>query len=109
MLTGAGEKAFCAGADIGHMRTASALEARSFAQRGQLVADRIEALSKPVVAAVNGYALGGGCEIALACDVRVAVESARFGQPEVTPRASSPAGAGPSAWRVPPRWASRRS
>ncbi len=84
VLTGAGEKAFCAGADIGHMRTAGALEARSFAQRGQLVADRIEALPKPVVAAVNGYALGGGCEIALACDVRVAAEGARFGQPEVS-------------------------
>jgi enoyl-CoA hydratase len=84
VLTGAGERAFCAGADIGHMRTADALEARRFAGRGQEVADRIEALPKPVVAAVNGYALGGGCELALACDVRVAAEGARFGQPEVS-------------------------
>ena len=84
VLTGAGEKAFCAGADIGHMRTAGALEARAFAERGQAVAGLIEGLATPVVAAVNGFALGGGCEIALACDVRIAADSARFGQPEVT-------------------------
>ena len=84
VLTGAGEKAFCAGADIGHMRTAGALEARAFAERGQGVAELIEGLATPVVAAVNGFALGGGCEIALACDVRIAADSARFGQPEVT-------------------------
>ncbi len=84
VLTGAGEKAFCAGADIGHMRTAGALEARAFAERGHRVADLIEGLATPVVAAVNGFALGGGCEIALACDVRAAADTARFGQPEVT-------------------------
>lgn len=84
VLTGAGEKAFCAGADIGHMRTAGALEARAFAERGHRVADLIEGLGTPVVAAVNGFALGGGCEIALACDIRVAADTARFGQPEVT-------------------------
>jgi enoyl-CoA hydratase len=84
VLTGAGEKAFCAGADIAHMRDADALDARAFAQRGHRLADRIEGLPTPVVAAVNGYALGGGCEIALACDVRVAAQTARFGQPEVT-------------------------
>jgi len=84
VLTGAGEKAFCAGADIGHMRTAGALEARAFAERGHRVGDLIEGLGTPVVAAVNGFALGGGCEIALACDVRVAADTARFGQPEVT-------------------------
>jgi enoyl-CoA hydratase len=84
VLTGAGEKAFCAGADIGHMRTATALEARAFAERGHRVADLIEGLGTPVVAAVNGFALGGGCEIALACDIRVAADTARFGQPEVT-------------------------
>jgi enoyl-CoA hydratase len=83
VLTGAGEKAFCAGADVAHMRTADALEARAFAERGHEVARRIEGLPAPVVAAVNGYALGGGCEIALACDVRIAAEGARFGQPEV--------------------------
>ena len=84
VLTGAGEKAFCAGADIAHVRTADPLTARAFAGRGQRVAARIEHLATPVVAAVNGYALGGGCEIALACDVRIAAEKARFGQPEVT-------------------------
>lgn len=84
VLTGAGETAFCAGADIGHMRTAGALEARAFAERGHRVADLIEGLATPVVAAVNGFALGGGCEIALACDVRIAADTARFGQPEVT-------------------------
>jgi enoyl-CoA hydratase len=84
VLTGSGEKAFCAGADIGHMRTASALEARAFAERGQRIANLIETMATPVVAAVNGFALGGGCEMALACDIRIAAESARFGQPEVT-------------------------
>lgn len=83
VVTGAGPKAFCAGADIGHMREAGALEARLFAERGHAVAARIETLGTPSVAAVNGYALGGGCEIALACDVRVASERARFAQPEV--------------------------
>jgi enoyl-CoA hydratase len=84
VLTGAGEKAFCAGADVAHMRDAGALEARAWAQRGHQVADLIEGLATPVIAAVNGYALGGGCELALACDVRVAADTARFGQPEVT-------------------------
>lgn len=84
IITGAGEKAFCAGADIAHMREAGAIEARAFARRGHQVYARIEALAAPVIAAVNGFALGGGCELALACDIRMAAESARFGQPEVT-------------------------
>lgn len=84
VLTGAGEKAFCAGADVGHMRTASALEARAFSERGHRVANLLEDMGTPVVAAINGFALGGGCEIALACDIRVAADTARFGQPEVT-------------------------
>ncbi|MGD9695330.1 MAG: enoyl-CoA hydratase-related protein [Thermoleophilia bacterium] len=84
VITGAGEKAFCAGADIGHMREASALEARAYAQRGQGVLRRIETLDATVIAAVNGFALGGGCELSLACDIRIAAEGARFGQPEVT-------------------------
>lgn len=84
VLTGAGEKAFCAGADIGHMRRATPHEARDFGRRGQGIANLIESIGTPVVAAVNGFALGGGCEIALACDVRLAADSARLGQPEVT-------------------------
>lgn len=84
VLTGSGEKAFCAGADIAHMREAGAEEARAFSYRGHEVAHLIETMGTPVVAAVNGFALGGGCEMALACDVRVAAENARFGQPEVT-------------------------
>jgi enoyl-CoA hydratase len=83
IITGAGDKAFCAGADIGTMENASPLEARAFAQRGHAVLNRIEALAKPVIAAVNGYALGGGCELTLACDIRLASDRARFGQPEV--------------------------
>jgi len=83
IVTGAGERAFTAGADIGHMREATPLQAREYAKRGHAVLGRIEAFSKPVIAAVNGYALGGGCELALACDIRLASETARFGLPEV--------------------------
>jgi enoyl-CoA hydratase len=83
VLTGAGEKAFTAGADIAHMKTASALEARDYARRGHAITGRLESFPKPVIAAVNGYALGGGCELALACDLRLAGERARFGLPEV--------------------------
>jgi enoyl-CoA hydratase len=84
IITGAGEKAFTAGADINHMRQATALEARRWAKQGHAVVNRIEAFPRPVIAAVNGYALGGGCELALACDIRLASERARFGLPEVT-------------------------
>ena len=83
VITGAGEKAFAAGADIGHMREATVDEARAYAERGHEVFARIEAFPKPVIAAVNGFALGGGCELVLACDIRLASESARLGQPEV--------------------------
>ena len=83
VITGGGERAFSAGADVNHMREASPDEARAFAQRGQFVLGRIESFPKPVIAAVNGYALGGGCELALACDIRLAAEGARFAQPEV--------------------------
>jgi enoyl-CoA hydratase len=83
ILTGAGEKAFVAGADIGELATQSPVEGRERSIRGQRVLDRIENLGKPVVAAVNGFALGGGCELALACHVRVASEGARMGTPEV--------------------------
>ena len=83
IITGAGEKAFSAGADIGAMREATALEARAYAQRGHQVINRVESFPRPIIAAVNGYALGGGCEFCLACDIRLASERASFGQPEV--------------------------
>jgi enoyl-CoA hydratase len=83
ILSGAGEKAFVAGADIHEITGLNAEEGERFARRGQAVFDRIESLGKPVIAAVNGYALGGGCELAMACTLRVASENAQFGQPEV--------------------------
>jgi enoyl-CoA hydratase len=83
ILTGAGEKAFVAGADIGELAALGHWEGREFARRGQRVFGQIESLGKPVIAAVNGYALGGGCELAMACTLRIASENARFGQPEV--------------------------
>jgi enoyl-CoA hydratase len=83
ILTGAGEKAFVAGADIKAMAGLEPRAARAFAELGHRVGDLIEALRAPVIAAVNGYALGGGCELALACDFIFASPAARFGQPEV--------------------------
>lgn len=83
ILTGAGEKAFVAGADISQFTRLDARSGHRFALAGQAVFDRIEATPKPVVAAVNGFALGGGCELALACHLRTASEHAQFGQPEV--------------------------
>lgn len=83
ILTGGGEKAFVAGADISHMQGLNALAATEFAGLGHAVMAAIEHLPQPVIAAVNGFALGGGCELALACDMRIAAENARFGQPEV--------------------------
>ena len=83
ILTGAGKKAFVAGGDIKAMVDVSAQWARDFALLAQIVLNRIEELSKPVIAAINGYALGGGCELAMACDIRIAADTAHFGQPEV--------------------------
>ncbi|MEO0559622.1 MAG: enoyl-CoA hydratase-related protein [Bacteroidota bacterium] len=83
VLTGSGEKAFAAGADISEFADMESLQAHRFALRGQAVFNQIESMGKPVVAAVNGYALGGGCELAMACHLRVASEAAQFGQPEV--------------------------
>jgi enoyl-CoA hydratase len=84
ILTGAGDKAFIAGADISELAHVTAVEAERSSSFGQGVLDLIETLGKPVIAAVNGYALGGGCETAMACSIRVASDSAKFGQPEVT-------------------------
>ena len=83
IITGAGDKAFIAGADIGELANVTAVEAQKSSSYGQAVLDLIEGLGKPVVAAVNGFALGGGCETAMACTIRVASENAKFGQPEV--------------------------
>src|ERR1700676_1232373 len=83
ILTGAGEKAFIAGADIAELSAIDGEQAGEFSKKGQEVLLFIEALGKPVVAAVNGFALGGGCETAMACTIRIAAEHAKFGQPEV--------------------------
>ncbi len=83
IITGAGDRAFVAGADIKEMRDKTPLEALDFAELGHQVCEAIESLGKPVIAAVNGFAFGGGCELAAACDFIVASENARFGQPEV--------------------------
>jgi enoyl-CoA hydratase/carnithine racemase len=84
ILTGAGNKAFIAGADISELAHVAAFEAERSSRFGQEVLDLIENLGKPVIAAINGFALGGGCETAMACTIRIAVETAKFGQPEVT-------------------------
>lgn len=84
ILTGSGDKAFLAGADIAQMQSMSAIEGRNFGKLGQAVFNKLENLPQPVIAAVNGFALGGGCELAMACDIRIASEKAKFGQPEVT-------------------------
>lgn len=83
IITGAGPKAFAAGADITEIAELSEVNARSFSERGQEAFSMIERCNKPVIAAVNGFALGGGCELAMACHMRIASENARFGQPEV--------------------------
>ena len=83
LLTGGGEKAFVAGADIREISQLTAEEGRAFALRGQHVFRRLETLGKPVIACINGFALGGGCELVLACTLRIASENARLGQPEV--------------------------
>ncbi len=82
IITGEG-RAFVAGADIGEMKDMNILEARRFAEKGLKVFRKIELMEKPVIAAVNGFALGGGCELSMCCDIRIASEKAKFGQPEV--------------------------
>jgi len=83
IITGSGEKAFVAGTDIGELTSLTAESGKEFAEGGQSVFDLIQHLGKPVIAAINGYALGGGCELALACHIRIASENVKLGQPEV--------------------------
>jgi 3-hydroxypropionyl-coenzyme A dehydratase len=84
IITGAGEKSFCAGADIAYMVNIEPMKAERYATSAQSVLNKIEKLEKPVIAAINGFALGGGCELALVCDMRIASSNAKVGQPEVT-------------------------
>src|SRR5881227_4438959 len=83
LLTGAGEKAFVAGADINELNKNNPVEAKAYTHKGQAVLDLIENLGKPVIACINGFALGGGCELSMACTFRLASENAKRGQPEV--------------------------
>jgi enoyl-CoA hydratase len=83
ILTGAGEKSFVAGADINELQKNNPVEAKEYTHRGQAVLDLIENLGKPVIACINGFSLGGGCELAMACTMRLASENAKLGQPEV--------------------------
>ena len=83
VLTGAGDRAFVAGADINELAVQTPVGGREHARRGQALFDRIERLGKPVIAAINGFALGGGCELAMACTLRLAADSAKLGQPEI--------------------------
>jgi len=83
VLTGEGDRAFAAGSDITEMRRYSVLEAREFAGAANRTQEKIETFEKPVIAAINGFALGGGCELAMACDIRIASDNAKFGQPEI--------------------------
>jgi enoyl-CoA hydratase len=105
VLTGAGPKAFVAGADISEMSGLTPAEGRDFALRGQRMMRRLERLPKPVIAMVNGYALGGGLELAMSCHLRIAADTARLGQPEIG-LGLVPASAAPSAccaWPAAPR------
>jgi 3-hydroxypropionyl-coenzyme A dehydratase len=84
IITGAGERSFCAGADIAYMVNIDPMRAEKYATSAQAVLNKIEKIDKPVIAAINGFALGGGCELALVCDIRIASSNAKIGQPEVT-------------------------
>jgi len=84
IITGSGERSFCAGADISYMVGIDAVTAEKYASSAQNMLNKIEKMEKPVIAAINGFALGGGCELALVCDIRIASDNAKIGQPEVT-------------------------
>ena len=84
VITGAGDRSFCAGADISYMVNIDPIQAERYATSAQDLINRIDRLEKPVIAAINGFALGGGCELAMACDIRIASSNAKIGQPEVT-------------------------
>ena len=84
IITGVGERSFCAGADISYMVNITPIDAEKYASSAQAVLNKIEKLEKPVIAAINGFALGGGCELALVCDIRICSNNAKIGQPEVT-------------------------
>ena len=84
IITGTGERSFCAGADISYMVNISPTEAEKYASSAHAVLNKIEKLEKPVIAAINGFALGGGCELSMVCDIRIASDNAKIGQPEVT-------------------------
>ena len=84
IITGVGERSFCAGADISYMVNISPIDAEKYASAAQSVLNKLERLEKPVIAAINGFALGGGCELALVCDLRICSNNAKIGQPEVT-------------------------
>ncbi|HET8794337.1 MAG TPA: enoyl-CoA hydratase-related protein, partial [Nitrososphaeraceae archaeon] len=84
IITGAGERSFCAGADISYMVNIDAVTAEKYASSAQSMLNKLEKMEKPVIAAINGFALGGGCELSLVCDIRFASENAKIGQPEVT-------------------------
>jgi 3-hydroxypropionyl-coenzyme A dehydratase len=84
IITGTGERSFCAGADISYMVNITPIDAEKYASSAQAVLNKIEKLEKPVIAAINGFALGGGCELALVCDIRICSNNAKIGQPEVT-------------------------
>src|SRR6185295_20346873 len=84
IITGSGEKAFVAGADINELAVQTPIEGKEHARRGQAIFDAIEQMGKPVIAALNGFALGGGCELAMACTLRLAADTAKIGLPEIT-------------------------
>ena len=108
VVTGEGQKAFVAGADIGQMSGLSKAEGEAFGKLGNDVFRKLETLPIPTIAAVCGFALGGGCELAMSCDIRLCSDTAVFGQPEVG-LGITPASAAPSAWRALSAWAVPRS